>query len=183
MPRPWFCWLTATRSRRRPEAVGLGATLALALCACSPGAPPGVDRERLDAAVSRGVGDPSTCVLIGEAGGGRQLYRYNTFAACSRELPACEGQAVRTASDLLRRVAGDGQPVMTSCDTAGDASRGVGWAAGPIEGTDLVYAAVMEGDRALPGRMMADRLEGVFRRSGVSKPETQTPPTGTAPSS
>jgi len=29
---------------------------------------------------------------------------------------------------------------------------------------------MMEGDRAFPGRMMADRLEGAFRKAKVSKP-------------
>ncbi|WP_337185960.1 hypothetical protein [Phenylobacterium sp.] len=149
--------------------MGLGAAAVLAVAACSPSAPPGVDRDRLDSAVSRAVGDPNTCVLIGEAGGGRQLYRYNTHTACERELPSCEGAGSLKAADLLRRVARDGRAVMTSCNTVSDASRGVGWAAGPIEGTRFVYAAVMEGDRAFPGRMMADRLEGVFRRAGVSK--------------
>ncbi|WP_293375316.1 hypothetical protein [Phenylobacterium sp. SCN 70-31] len=129
-----------------------------------------MDRDRLDAAVSRAVGDPNTCVLIGEAGGGRQLYRYNTHTACERELPSCEDETLSKATELLRRVARDGRPVATSCNTVADASRGVGWAAGPIEGTRLVYAAVMEGDRAFPGRMMADRLEGAFRRAEVSKP-------------
>jgi len=28
---------------------------------------------------------------------------------------------------------------------------------------------MMEGERAFPGRMMADRLEGAFRRAKVSK--------------
>ena len=70
---------------------------------------------------------------------------------------------------LLKATAKDGLPRQLSCNTLADASRGVGWASGPIAGTDLVYGAVMEGDRAFPGRMMADRLETAFRRAKVSR--------------
>lgn len=144
--------------------------LILSVAACAPGAPPGVDKDQLDEAVSRAIGDPASCLLIAKAGGGRTLYRYNTATACARALPACDGPGQRTVADLLKAVAADGQARTLSCDTLADASRGVGWAAGPIAGTDLVYAAMMEGDRAFPGRMMADRLEGAFRRAGVTKP-------------
>ena len=34
----------------------------------------------------------------------------------------------------------------------------------------LIYAAVMEGDGVFPGMMMADRLDGAFRRGGLTKP-------------
>ena len=146
------------------------AALALAVSACSPGAPPGVSRDALDAAVSRAIGDPNSCLLIAEAGSGKRLYRYNTHTACDRELPSCEGPDKTKVGRLLERTAKDRQPRQLSCDTLADASRGVGWAAGPIQGTDLVYAAMMEGDRAFPGRMMADRLEGAFCRAKVSKP-------------
>ena len=59
----------------------------MALAACSPSGPPGVDRDQLDEAVSRAVGDPNTCVLIARAGSGKLLYRYNTPTVCARELP------------------------------------------------------------------------------------------------
>jgi hypothetical protein len=169
MRRPWSCWTTPTRSRRPLELAG-AAFAVLTLAACSPTAPPGVDRDQLDAAVSKAVGDPSSCVLIAKAGSGRPLYRYNTATACAREFAACDGPGTRKLSSLLEATAKDRQPRQLSCNTESDASRGVGWAAGPIEGTDLVYAAMMEGDRAFPGRMMADRLEGAFRRAKVSKP-------------
>jgi hypothetical protein len=150
----------------------LAALLALTLAACAPTAPPGVDKGRLDDAVSQAIGDPASCLLISKAGGGGTLYRYNTATACGRTLPACDGPGQRTVTDLLKATAADGKARTLSCDTLPDGSRGVGWAAGPIEGTDLVYAAMMEGDRAFPGRMMADRLEGAFRRAGVSKSPT-----------
>ena len=168
MRPPWFCWTTPTRSRWPLEAFG-AALVALSLAACSPTAPPGVDRDELDAAVSKAVGDPNSCVLIAKAGSGKTLYRYNSATACAREFPACDASGTRKLSQLLDATAKDRQPRQLSCNTQADASRGVGWAAGPIAGTDLVYAAMMEGDRAFPGRMMADRLEGAFRRAKVSK--------------
>jgi hypothetical protein len=128
-----------------------------------------VDRDLLDAAVSKAVGDPNSCVLIAKAGSGRALYRYNTATACAREFPACDGPGTRKLSSLLEATAKDRRARQLSCNTQADASRGVGWAAGPIAGTDLVYAAMMEGDRAFPGRMMADRLDGAFRKAKVSK--------------
>ena len=172
MRRPWSCWTTPTRSRPPLERLTGAALAALALASCSPGAPPGVDRDQLDAAVSRAIGDPNSCLLIAQAGTGKLYYRYNTHTACDRELPSCEGAGKLKVDKLLDRAVESRQPVHLSCDTRPDGSRGVGWAAGPITGTDLVYAAMMEGDRAFPGRMMADRLEGAFRRSGVTKPAT-----------
>jgi hypothetical protein len=124
--------------------------------------------------VSKAIGDPNSCLLIAEAGSGKLLYRYNTHTACDRELPSCEAvirEAAKTkVGQLLNRTAQTHAVVQLSCDSEPDGSRGVGWAAGPIAGTDLVYAAVMEGDRTFPGRMMAERLEGAFRRAKVSKP-------------
>lgn len=172
MRRRWSCWTTPTRSRRPPEvAAGAAALAALFLTACSPGAPPGVDRDVLDAQVSRAIGDPNSCLLIAKAGSGKLYYRYNTHTACDRELPSCEagGGGKTKVGRLLERAVKTGAAVQLSCDSKADGSRGVGWAAGPIAGTDLVYAAMMEGDRAFPGRMMADRLEGAFRRAKVSK--------------
>lgn len=148
-------------------AVSLAA--ALGLTACSPDAPPGVDRDALDAAVSTAIGGSATCVLIGKAGSGRLLYRYNTATACDRELPACDGPGVTKIAAVLKATAKSRQDRALSCNSTSDASRGVGWASGPIEGSDLVYAAMMEGDRAFPGRMMADRLSGAFRRAKVSR--------------
>lgn len=159
--------MTPTRSKRPPSL--LGAFAALGLAACSPSAPPGVDRDELDAQVSRAIGDPASCLLIGKAGSGRVLYRYNTATTCDRELPACSAPGKTKVKALLEASARDRQVRQLSCNTTADASRGVGWAAGPIAGTELVYAAVMEGDRAFPGRMMAERLAGAFRRAKVSR--------------
>jgi len=142
---------------------------ALALGACSPGAPKGVDKDTLDAAVSRAIGDPASCLLIAEQGSGKLVYRYNTHTACARALPSCAPGAppTSTVDQLLKATLKDGQPRTLSCSSTADASRGVGWASGPIPGKGLVYAAMMEGDRAFPGRMMADRLGRAFKDAGL----------------
>ena len=156
---------------RVAPALSLGVLIvaALALGACSPGAPKGVDKDTLDAAVSRAIGDPASCLLIAEQASGKLVYRYNTHTACARPLPACAGAAAatQTIDQLLKATVKDGQPRALSCSSTTDASRGVGWASGPIPGKGLVYAAMMEGDRAFPGRMMAERLGNAFKAAGL----------------
>jgi predicted small secreted protein len=150
--------------------LAVGPALALAamtLSACAPTAPKGVDKDQLDAAVSRAIGDPASCLLIAEQAGGRQVYRYNTHTACARALPACDGPGTRTLDQLLQATLKDGQPRMLSCNTLADASRGVGWASGVLPARHLAYAAMMEGDRAFPGRMMAERLSRAFQDAGL----------------
>jgi hypothetical protein len=149
--------------RRLLGIVGAG----LLAAACAPGAPPGVDKAKLDEAVSRAIGDPMTCVMIAEAGTGRVVYRYNTASVCARTMPACEGAGERGVGDLVALTAKDGKVRTLSCDTTVDGSRGVGWAAGPIAGKPLVYAAAMEGERGFPGRIMAERLERGFKAAGL----------------
>jgi hypothetical protein len=155
---------------RRLAVLGLAAAV---LAACSPGAPKGVDKGALDAAVSRAIGDPASCLLIAEQASGKLVYRYNTHTACARPLPSCTGPAanpadgVQTIDQLLKATLKDGQARTLSCNSVADASRGVGWASGPIPGKGLVYAAMMEGDRAFPGRMMADRLARAFKDAGL----------------
>ena len=154
-------------SRRRTAAAFC--LSAFALAACSPGAPKGVDKDTLDAAISQAIGDPDSCLLIAEQGSGKLVYRYNTHTACARALPACNGQAdaTQTIDQLLKATEKDGQTHELSCSSTADASRGVGWASGPIPGKGLVYAAVMEGDRAFPGRMIAERLASAFKAAGL----------------
>jgi hypothetical protein len=140
---------------------------ALALGACSARLPEGVDEGRLEAEISRAIGDPNTCVLIAPSGSDKVAFRYNTYMTCGRTLPACDKPGKRTVGDLLATVAADGAPRAMSCPSSDDGSRGVAWAAGPIEGRGLVYAAVMEGERAFPGRMMSERLARAFRDAGL----------------
>lgn len=139
----------------------------LALASCSSGAPKGVDKAKLDDAISNAIGDPATCVMIAEQATGKIVYRYNSHTACARTLPACDTPGQRTVEDLVRLTAKDGQARALSCYTQADASRGVGWASGPLAAKGLVYAAMMEGDRAFPGRMMADRLARAFAKVGL----------------
>ena len=149
-------------------AAALSFTVVL-LAACSPGAPKGVDKDTLDAAISSAIGDPASCLLIAEQASGKLVYRYNTHTACARALPACDGtnNDTQTIDQLLKATEKDGQTHMLSCSSTTDASRGVGWASGPIPGKGLVYAAMMEGERAFPGRMMADRLANAFKAAGL----------------
>jgi hypothetical protein len=152
-------------------AAGLLVLAAVGLSACSGGLPKGVDEEKVDSEISSAIGDPNTCVLVGEQGSGKIVYRYNTHTACARKLPDCaaSGATLQTVDDLLKAVAKDGQPRAMSCNSAADGSRGVGWAAGTLngKGKGLVYAGVMEGDRALPGRIMNERLADALADAGL----------------
>lgn len=143
------------------------ALIAGSLAACGPTAPKGVDKETLDEAVSKAIGDPASCLLIAEQASGRLVYRYNNQIACDRELPACDAQGGRTIDQLLAATRKDGQARQLSCYSTADASRGVGWASGVLPEKGLVYAAMMEGDRSFPGRMMAERLNNAFTKVGL----------------
>ena len=151
------------------RARALAAALALGLTACSPAALKGVDIAALDAAINDTVGDPGTCVLIGETGSGETVHRFGSNVTCGRALPACNG-ASRTLDDLLKLTAKSRQPVNISCASSADGARMVGWAAGPIETHDeLVYAAAMEGPNTPPGVIIADKLKNAFEKVGLIK--------------
>ncbi|HEY9233774.1 MULTISPECIES: hypothetical protein [Phenylobacterium] len=135
------------------------------LAACSPRAPEGVDRAVLDEAISVAIGDPGTCVLIGK--GGKVVYQYGSHMVCGRELPACEKPGLRTVDDLLKSAPTSGPARTASCPSNPDGSRGVAWAAGAIQDTDFVYAAVMEGERTPPGIVIAEKLGAAFARAGL----------------
>jgi hypothetical protein len=139
----------------------------LALAACSPRLPEGVDPSRLNAAISDEVGDPNTCVLIAPSGTSNVAFRYNSRITCARPLPACTAPGQQTVGDLLKAVARDGVPRTASCASSPDGSRGVAWAAGPVAGRGLIFAAVMEGERAFPGRMVSERLARAFKDAGL----------------
>jgi hypothetical protein len=141
--------------------------LALTLAACGPSLPKGVKADKLDQWVSDQIGDPNTCVLIGRQGSGDVVWRYNTHTACARTFPACDAPGAQSVNDLLKATAKDGRARTLSCNTTADASRGVGWASGALPRHGFVYAAVMEGQNALPGRIMAEKLDGVFKDAGL----------------
>jgi hypothetical protein len=147
--------------------LALAAALALSLSACSPSALKGVDKGALDAAINATIGDPGTCVLIGETGSGDTVHRFGSNVTCGRVLPACDG-ASRTLEDLLKLTARSAQPVNASCASSPDGGRTVAWAAGPIETRDaLVYAAAMEGPNTPPGVVIADKLKTAFEKVGL----------------
>lgn len=147
--------------------LALIAAAAVGLSACSAKLPAGVDEAALTQAVGRSVGSPSTCVIVADAEG-RTVWRGGGYITCSRNLPSCDG-AQTTAEAVLK--AGLGKPArFTSCPTTG--ANTVGWAVGPVpsgEGKpprNLTYVAVMEGERALPGLEIKERLERAFKKAG-----------------
>ena len=149
--------------------LALAAAALLSLAACSQGPLKGVDKDALDAAINNVVGDPGTCVLIGETGSGEVVHRFGSNVTCGRALPACNG-ATRTLEDLLQITAKSRQPVNISCASSADGVRTVGWAAGSIETHDeLVYAAAMEGPNTPPGVVIADKLTHAFEKVGLIK--------------
>lgn len=142
--------------------------LTLALNACAPRPPAGFDGDALDSAIERAMGGPGTCVLLARRGEPRPFHRYGSHVTCGRELPSCIGTETTKAADMLKVAAAGGPVVQRSCPTAPDGSRSVGWAAGAAPGKpDIVYAAYMEGDRALPGMVMADRLRAALEQVGL----------------
>jgi len=144
----------------------LGALAALVLAACSPGAPTGVSKTALDTAVNDAIGDPNTCVLVGNTGGG-VIYQYGTHEVCGTSWPSCQGGSAGTVANLLEQVAKGGAPVTASCPSNTDSSRGVAWSAGPVEGHAFVYAARMEGPATPPGRVIAEKLKAAFKKAGL----------------
>jgi uncharacterized Zn-binding protein involved in type VI secretion len=149
--------------------------IAASLGACSPRTPGvapsagGLPSTQLDNQIAAAIGDPATCVLIAEAGGGRVLYRYGDDFNCARGLPACDAPGLINAKTALQFAAKPGGR-FASCNSLPDGSRQVGWAEGPVQsvaGRNLVYSAVMEGQRALPGHEMNARLFDAFSKSGL----------------
>lgn len=146
------------------------AVLAVAgLSACAPKLPEGVDEAALTQAVGRSIGSPSTCVVIADASG-KLVWRGGGYVTCSRNLPDCEGGQT-TAETLLK--ASLGKPArFVSCPSPAAAANTVGWAIGPVPtgqgkpARNLTYVAVMEGDRALPGLEIKDRVERAFQKAG-----------------
>lgn len=151
----------------RRAALPLAAGLVLGLSACAPAAPDGLDEDVLNREIAAGIGDPTTCVLVARQSDGEVVYQYGGAVACGRAYPSCEDGASRSAQELLAGLGAPPRSVAISCPTAADGSRSVGWAAGPVSGRPLTFVAVMEGQRALPGLVMTDRLARAFTRAGL----------------
>ncbi|WP_454760830.1 hypothetical protein [Caulobacter segnis] len=151
---------------KRLALVGLAA---LGLSACSGKLPDGVDESILTQSVGKSIGSPSTCVVIADADG-KLVWRGGGYVTCSRNLPDCDGNQT-TAETLLK--ASLGKPArFISCPSPAAAVNTVGWSIGPVptgEGKparNLTYVAVMEGERALPGLEIKDRVERAFKKAG-----------------
>lgn len=151
---------------RRLLAIGLAVA---GLSACSPKLPEGIDESVLVEAIGRSIGSPSTCVVIGDEKG-RLVWRAGGYVTCARKLPSCDG-AQTTAEALLK--ASVGKPArFFSCPNPAAPANTVGWAIGPTPASQgkptrsLTYVAVMEGDKALPGLEIQDRVERAFKKAG-----------------
>ena len=152
---------------KRPLA--LLAFAAAGLSACSPKLPSAIDETLLTEAIGKSIGSPSTCVIIADAKG-NPAWRGGGYITCARNLPSCQG-ATTTAEALLK--ANIGKPArFLSCPTTPGSNNTVGWALGPVPTSPgkpdlhLSYVAVMEGDRALPGLEIQDRVERAFKKAG-----------------
>ena len=155
---------SAIRTLATLAAVGLIAGVG----ACTPKAAKGVHDTQLDNQIAAAIGDPSTCLLLADAKTGQVIYRYGDDFNCSRALPACDAAGTLNAKTALQFAARRGGR-MASCASVSDGSRQVGWAEGPVQSTkrNLVYSAVMEGERALPGHEMNARLYDAFQKAGL----------------
>lgn len=152
----------------RPALLTVIALAALA-AACAPPLPKGVDPLALETAVGEAVGDPNTCVLVGQAGTGRVVWTYGGAGVCGKVWPACNGTEARTVGGLLKTAGREGAEIWASCPSNPDRSRTVAWAAGPVPGRpELVFTAVMEGANTPPGVVLGDKLRDAFERSGLS---------------
>jgi len=139
----------------------------LALAACTP-AGPKLPKDALDRSIGATIGDPTTCVLIVDRATGRTVYSYNAGFNCRRGLPACDRPGFLSATQALAFASQAGGR-RASCNSVPDGSRTVGWAEGRVTSArhDLIYSAVMEGQRALPGQEMASRLDDAFANAGL----------------
>ena len=141
-------------------------TVCLLTAACSP-AIKGVDEAALADAVGVSIGDYNTCVLLVNRDGDL-AWRYGTHITCSRQLPACDEAGGITTVEDVAKAAARGDERAISCPSRPDGSTSVAWATGPVPRREaLAYAAVMEGERTLPGREIKARLESAFARAGL----------------
>ena len=141
---------------------------ALTLSACSQSRAGGLPTDALDQAIGASIGDPTTCLILAQRATHKILYRYGDAFNCARGLPACDRPGVMSAEGALA-LADTAQGRTASCPTSADGSRTVGWAQGRAASArrDLIYSAVMEGQRALPGQEMSARLDDAFQRAGL----------------
>ena len=142
--------------------------LASGLGACTPKSAQGLPTSQLDNQIAAAIGDPSTCLLLADGKTGQVVYRYGDDFNCARTLPACDFSGVLNAKAALQYARRPGGR-MASCASTPDGSRQVGWDAGRVQSPkrDLIFSAVMEGERALPGHEMNARLFDAFQKAGL----------------
>jgi hypothetical protein len=86
---------------------------------------------------------------------GKVVWTGGGYITCARNLPTCGG-ATTTAQTVLEGAVG--KPARFASCPSGPGANTVGWAMGPVPvgagkpDLGLSYVAVMEGERALPGR-------------------------------
>jgi hypothetical protein len=141
--------------------------LAVAGCSAAPGAR-NLPSDALHDAIAHAVGDPSTCVLLADRATRKVVYRYGETFNCVRGLPACDRPGTLSATGALA-LADGASGRAASCPSNADGSRLVGWAEGRANSRsrDLIYSAMMEGDRAMPGHEIAARLDDAFDKAGL----------------
>ncbi|HZZ89361.1 MAG TPA: hypothetical protein VFE13_13615 [Caulobacteraceae bacterium] len=124
--------------------------------------------SQLDNQIAAAIGDPTTCVLLADRATGKVVYQYGVDFNCARGLPACDAPGTLNARSALQYATRPGGR-FASCASLPDGSRMVGWAeaAAPSTKRDLIYSAVMEGQRALPGHEMNARLYDAFQKAGL----------------
>jgi hypothetical protein len=141
----------------------------LTLAACSPKLPKGVDEQQLSEAVGRAIGGPNTCVLLADKAG-KVVWTGGTYITCARNVPTCGG-ATTTAQTVLEGAIG--KPARFVSCPSGPGVNTIGWAIGPVPAAEgkpasgLSYVALMEGERALPGREVQERVERAFAKAGL----------------
>ena len=142
--------------------------VALTLGACSRPKVGGLSADALDQAIGVAIGDPATCVVLAQRATRKIVYRYGDLFNCQRGLPACDRPGALSAQGALA-LADTAQGRAASCPSNADGSSTVGWAQGRVGSArrDLIYSAVMEGQRALPGQEISARLTDAFQRAGV----------------
>ena len=145
----------------------LALSVALVLGACAKSGS-GLPSDALDLQIGRAIGDPTTCVIIAERSSHKVLYSYGQKFNCLRGMPACDRPGYMSAQQALS-LADTAEGRGASCPSNPDGSRMVGWAEGRVKSSrrDLIFSAVMEGDRALPGQEMLARLGDAFSAAGL----------------
>jgi hypothetical protein len=154
--------------RRALALAAIAGLAAIQLGACTPKSAQGLNTSLLDNQIAAAIGDPSTCVLLADGQTGKVVYRYGADFNCARTLPACDFSGVMNAKAGLHYAKRPGGR-LASCASVPDGSRQVGWAEGRVQSAkrNLIFSAVMEGERALPGHEMNARLYDAFQKAGL----------------